>query len=293
VASLAAQVSPAEAHVVAILKAYLDDSGDADSARETHLTIGGYVSDEEGWRWFEPQWQALLDDAGVPYLHMAEFGDPKSPIYGHLKADSEKERLFMEAVTEIIKDAARGSIATTVVLDDFREFNKAHGLRLDPYAFAVYGCMFQLRSYYPDSPIDIIFDKFDNSISRVAKAFDYARTDDICDRIKPNMFTPIPLQEEESWRDILPLQAADLMAWEVRKYRRERASLRPPFELRDDREAIAQWISAWESTLERKPRDRLSFQSLRRGMIFRPLHVVVDQYSLEDVLARHPNGWGA
>jgi hypothetical protein len=277
---------------VVLLKAYLDDSGDADSATETHLTIGGYLADEHGWEYFEPRWATLLKEAGVPYLHMKEFGDVNSPIYGHLKADIVKEKAFMVGVISLIKESARGSVATTVVLDEFRAFNEKHSLSLDPYAFAIYGCLFQLRSYHPNDEIDLVFDSFDHSASRAAKALQYFKSDNL-EGLKPTLFTPIPLQKSESWREILPLQAADLIAWEVRKYRRERDGLKPPLDIREDREAMHRFIQAWEEEQEHKPRDRFSFQSLRQGMIFRPLHIMADTHALNTALGRHPNGWGA
>jgi len=289
--TLSAYVAPPGGHVVVALKTYLDDSGDGDAPTETFLTIGGYLADEDGWAYFEPRWNAIMAEAGVPWLHMKDFGDPNSPIYGHLKADPDKERTFMKAVIALIKESARGSVATTIPMDEFRAFNRQHGLDLDPYAFAIYGCLFQLRSYHPNDEIEIVLDSFDNSASRAAKALQYFKTDSL-DNLKPDLFTPIPLQKKESWRDVKPLQAADLIAWEVRKYRRERASLKPPLEIREDREAMHRFAVAWEDAQEKKPRDRFSFQSLRQGMIFRPLHIVADTHALNVVLSRHSNGWG-
>jgi hypothetical protein len=284
-------VFPAGEHLMVGLRAYLDDSGDGDSPDETHLTIGGFLAEHDGWRHFEPRWKALLDDCGLPYLHMKEFGDPQSPIYGHIKSDPAKEMAFMQRVISLIKESARGSMAATVDLNDLHAFNKAHRLQIDPYALAVYGCLFQLRSYHPNDEIEIVVDSFDNSVSRVAKALAYAKSDSQ-DRLRSDLFIPIPLQKEKTWREISPLQAADLIAWEMRKYRRERAALRPPPEIRSDDEAVNRWVQAWEEQQEKKPRDRMSFQSLRQGMIFRPLHSVVDAHVLEILLTRHPNGWG-
>ena len=48
---------------------------------------------------------------------------------------------------------------------------------------------------------------------------------------------------------------------------------------------------AWEE--ENKARDRRSFKALREHPIFRPLHVVLDGFNLQEALKNHPNGWGA
>ena len=282
---------PPGGRIVAILKAYLDDSGDSDGPSETFLTIGGYLGDLDGWQYFEAKWGELLSKYEIPWLHMKEF-KKENATFAHLKADPVREGEFMAAAAQIIRESARGHVATTVLLDDFRAFNAAQGLDLDPYALAIYGCLFQLRSYHPNDEIEIIIDTFDKSLSRTAKALEYAKSD-TQDGLRPDLFIPVPLQKEDSWRTVLPLQAADLMAWETRKYRRERSHLRPPMEIRGNRQAMHEWISAWEAEQEKKPRDRASFQALRQGIIFRPLHIVVDTYELNAVIVRHPNGWGA
>jgi|GEM_PF-5989384 len=38
---------------MAVLRAYLDDSGDGDSPSETYLTIGGWVADMDSWKYFD------------------------------------------------------------------------------------------------------------------------------------------------------------------------------------------------------------------------------------------------
>ena len=281
---------PPGGHIVAILKAYLDDSGDADGASETFLTIGGYLGDLDGWQHFETQWAALLTKYEIPWLHMKEF-KKENATFANLKSDPVREGEFMAAAAKIIRDSVRGHVATTILLDDFRAFNTTHGLRLDPYSFAIYGCLFQLRSFHPNDEIEIILDGFDRSYSRMGKALEYAKSDTL-EALLPNLFIPVPIPEGETWRTVLPLQAADLMAWETRKYRRDRAHLKPPPEIRGDRQAMHDWILAWEIEQEKKPRDRASFQALRQGIIFRPLHIMVDTYAINDVQKRHPNGWG-
>lgn len=275
---------------MAVLKAYLDDSGDGDAPSETFLTIGGYLADLDGWQYFERKWKALLDEYEIPWLHMKEF-KKENATFAHLKADPAREGLFMGAAAQIIHESVRGHIATTVILEDFRAFNAKHGLNLDPYAFAIYGCLFQLRSFHPNDEIQIILDSFDRSTSRLFEALAYAKSDTL-EAIRADLFIPMPMQKDESWRTVLPLQAADFIAWETRKYRRERAHLKPPLEVRGDRNAMHEWILAWEREQEKKPRDRASFKSLRQPIIYRPLHIVVDTYNLEAVLPRHPNGWG-
>ena len=61
--SLSVYPNPAAGCLMAILRAYFDDSKD-----DRILTIAGYLSDLESWGRFDRAWKAVLDKFGVPYL---------------------------------------------------------------------------------------------------------------------------------------------------------------------------------------------------------------------------------
>jgi hypothetical protein len=270
-----------------VLKAYLDDSGDGDSKTDHHLTIGGFLSDEDGWARFEPLWDAALTQAKVPYFHLKEFGHKESVIYGHLKRDPDREREFIQNLIRIIWENAPISVAATVPLRTLRQFNAQHKLALDPYALCLYGCVLQIHQVC-SAAADVIIDKFYRHAHRAAIARDYCEADHF---IGPDAdkFTIIPLAKKDSWRDILPLQASDFCAGEVRRFRDARRSWKPTAEIRNDRDLIILSYRKWAK--ENNPRTRGSFGMLLHSALYKPQHLLLDEEHLEEVHKRHPKGW--
>ena len=127
---------------MAILKAYLDDSGDPDGGHN-FLTVGGYVATVDYWEYFEKQWTEILDEFRVPYFHMKEFWNANG-IYKNIKKEKNREREFIEASILIIKATAEICVSVTVKLADLVIFNKRHKLDLDPYSLAIYGCLIHM-----------------------------------------------------------------------------------------------------------------------------------------------------
>jgi hypothetical protein len=68
--TFSALLFPPEDQLMAILRAYLDDSGSPDDPAHSFLTIAGYVAEVGNWKRFERRWQKKLDRAEVPYLHI-------------------------------------------------------------------------------------------------------------------------------------------------------------------------------------------------------------------------------
>jgi hypothetical protein len=50
-----------------------DDSGDEDDPYHTCASLGGYVGPVDAWNDFETEWQSVLDEFDISYLHMKEF----------------------------------------------------------------------------------------------------------------------------------------------------------------------------------------------------------------------------
>lgn len=278
---------------MAILKAYLDDSGDAKDQQHNYLTIGGYVSDVAGWEYFERRWEAALVAANVPYLHMKKMGDPHG-IYAHLHAKPNKLTEFIVSLVEAIYASTQLCPATTIKLADLAAFNKRHGLDLDPYALALYGALIEMRREFRNEHIEVVVDRFERSMSRFELALEYAKTD-VEEDHKTQMFTPVALQDDQSFRNILPLQAADFVAWEIRKSCEDRKMWKYTQEQRADptklRESYAEWTLEYFTKHKKFPRERRSFLALRESPLLTPRGFMWDEPNLEAALRRHPRGW--
>jgi hypothetical protein len=64
---------------------------------------------------------------------------------------------------------------------------------------------------------EIVFDHVEKIHSKLAKVAEYAEADKHY-RQPAEMVVPIPLSKKVTFRELLPLQAADLLIWEIQKY---------------------------------------------------------------------------
>jgi hypothetical protein len=245
-----------------LFKAYLDDSG-APHGGHAFMTIAGYVADEAGWTNFERRWADELAWARVPYLHMKEFGNPLSQIYSALKSDKGQEADFMLRLRQVIYETIDFCTQTTIVLSDLVSFNKDTNLDLDAYSLCLYGCLLMLKRRFPFPRVEIIMDKFSSAHSRYEIAVKYAQSDTL-EPLLHNPFSAMVLGSDESFKNILPIQAADLIAWEMRKLCEDRKDW--DFGNNDRMKKSDGYNRFFEEYAEKHgkpPRERKSFLALR------------------------------
>jgi hypothetical protein len=110
-------------------------------------------------------------------------------------------------------NAGLGAFGAVVVLDDLRKFNDEHGLSFDAKALAIYASMMELRKVQPKECVEVILDRMNQGHAAIAKAEEYAPSEEL----KDISFLPLPKKCAYGAQDMAPLQAADLLAWEIRK----------------------------------------------------------------------------
>ncbi|MDQ0470337.1 hypothetical protein [Labrys wisconsinensis] len=200
--------------MAADFKGYMDDS-----FKDPLLVIGGYVGGYLRWEFFEAEWSAVLGRHGVPYFHMKEMASPTG-VYAKwhpIEEHKEEVRSFLSDLTKIITESRLVAILSLVRLADLDRFEKERKLKLDPYVLAIYGCMRGACEENPGFNTELVFDHFDKTSSRLRKASEYAsHSSDLKDNLPNIKLTP--LNRDITSRKILPLQAADLAAWEFRKH---------------------------------------------------------------------------
>jgi hypothetical protein len=206
--------SPRPEGVIAVLKGYFDDS----QTTGRFWAVGGYLGTYRQWEKFEKLWPAALAEHGVPYFHKREIGKPNGvykkwyPLGDH---PTELEAFFRSLV-KVIADSGITRFCSLVRMGDLERFNLEVGLRLEPYPLAAYGCMLLIGSIYRDVATELVFDHLEKVTSKIAKAQEYADSDS---QFKDwfGKIVPIPLAKDLTFKDIIPLQAADLSVWEYRK----------------------------------------------------------------------------
>jgi len=210
--------------------ACFDDSG-TDSNSDIAIAAC-YVSTKRGWDDFVEAWNAVRWQEGfgaVPF-HMAEFVAPNKQ--GHqpwCHWNKEKKDHVYERLANVINENKRIGIAVAVpkaVWDSTPEQIRAHYGR-EHYTFAVRMCMNRLLDWRAGSlnilPLRYIFDW---EMNTSPKRKEISRVFDIISRpqnwqvarmlgIEPNGFS------FEHREDFKPLQAADILAWQMRNHMRK------------------------------------------------------------------------
>jgi hypothetical protein len=251
-ASLSIFNPPPKGHLMAVvIKAYVDDSRSGDS----HLwALGGFVGFVDQWEAFERDWSLMLDTHEIPYLHMREFNDPDGvyskwwPAKEHY---AELAALFQD-VTKVIGRSGIEGMGGMTRCGDLEKFNQENGVALEPYPMAAYGGLIGLWKRHKREPIEIIFDHVEQVDSKLVSARRLADSDGYYAGGFDNM-QMIPLNKAWSAKNILPLQAADFLAWEWRKMHEDRRKWWDKEGKPDDLDARWADFEAWMEKKNRVP----------------------------------------
>lgn len=245
--------------MVALISGYFDDSQSTGAV----WVLAGYVGYRNQWDYFEELWGGALDKHRVPYFHMREMAEPNGTFAKWIPPEDHQGEViafFKDLVGALGKCGLR-SFTSAVWIDDVNRFNREKGVGLEPYPLAAYACMSNVALHYVDLPVTMTFDRVEKIDSKLAVARSYADSDKhlapgLCDRI---VTTPLP--KGVTSREVRPMQAADLIAWE---YRNAFFKMRPWQLLADrptdDREAMWQHYLQW--TREATGRDPVLRKSL-------------------------------
>jgi hypothetical protein len=201
---------------VAALTAYFDASGTENSG--TELVVSGFVSTVQKWKRFEREWQALLDDAKVPYFHMKEFA-PSTGIFASWKDQESKRRKFLSKLINITVKHVEYSFSAGVLLKDWRICNRSYRLREEefpPYSLCGWTCVDEVYRWCDETSqkrdqLMFMFEEGDTGQDKLKRRV--ARDFGIKIRTGPKI--PDPKIRYE--RPILPLQAADFASWHIRR----------------------------------------------------------------------------
>jgi hypothetical protein len=196
-------------------KGYFDDSG-KDDAGHNCVVIAGFVGDNTAWEIFEARWAAALRLGDIPYMHMKEISDPNSPLHkfsGRENTDA-RNLLFSNLIGAVLR-ARLWAFGALVRLPDLKRFNLERTRQVQPVPLALYGCMNEIASKEFPEQVEGVIDRIDKPEKQIATAVEYAQSDPHKDASKN--ISMLPLKGSMSFKNVLPMQAADLLAWEVRK----------------------------------------------------------------------------
>jgi hypothetical protein len=194
-------------------QAYVDGSGTGDPDL---FVLAGYIASASVWEEFSKQWKARLAEANLKYFKMYE-----------MSQRTEIAAWFYRLIEE---HDLRAAISCTINVSDLTKVCAAirWPARMtnleavsNPYYFAFRAVIDILAQYQGqlkiDAPVDFIFDE-ESEKANTLKHAELIKINSAPEFAKLMGGTPIYLNDKST----MPLQAADLYAWWVRKWEREK-----------------------------------------------------------------------
>jgi len=212
--------------LVVALAGYFDDSK---NANEGIFAVAGYLSTVELWdEGFAPAWQAVLDSAPHPLAEFkaADCRHKCEQFEGWTKSecDAITERFVSVIVGQAIPDVV--GIGAAVHIENFSEIPKEQRDRFERFAYllcfgaVIHGVCQLSAKYVEDDDIRMIFDEQDELESRARAVFE-----DVRGLVPENLRSQVHKPLFEPSHRVLPLQAADLLAYETYKEMKNRAEI--------------------------------------------------------------------
>jgi hypothetical protein len=198
---------------MAAFKAYLDDSGDEIDPQHSACSLAGFLGTFDAWVVFEREWRRLLaEELNIPWLHMKDFAHYQKP-FDHLNAADRIK--ILKALIKTIKECGLTAFGVTIRLPDLRRFNAERNRDLEALPLALYVCMNDIYVEDPWREVEMILDGFNKPYRVIQKAKAYAAghwSDDVSQNT-----TCLPLKGDQNYKNVLPMQAADFIAYELKK----------------------------------------------------------------------------
>jgi hypothetical protein len=199
---------------VVALQAFIDDSG---RGQGPAFVLAGWIARPEAWAEFSTKWEETLHKH--PRIEYFKMADAKTFKKQFDEWDESVRNKKVADLFAVIEDHVMYGVNVVVPRDLYLAYanNIAHTKIGNPYFLATYYLMVRLAEVQNIDgivePIDFIFDRQDDSEIYVRDAWDFIKefsSGGIRRRLGKR-----PQFEDD--RDFMPLQAADLHAWWLRR----------------------------------------------------------------------------
>ena len=214
---------PVEERFVVSLTAYFDESGTHDGSEA--VSVAGYLATDEMWSAFSLEWGPILREFDLKYFHMTDFALSKKQFRGWSES---KRRACFGALLDVINRNVIGSVGIVVPLGAYlREFApEADKFVGGPYGLAASQCFLHLGKTLRLSGVRglvaYVYEAGAVGAGQVAKVFNENMEDPgnrEYQRLLSIGFQPKYIRPEDEtvrpWPGFLPLQAADILAYEL------------------------------------------------------------------------------
>jgi hypothetical protein len=198
---------------VTMLKAFIDDSGSGGDS--PWYVLAGYISSVEDWDEFDPEWKSVLDSRPrIEYFKAREAESRRDQFEGFTE---DQRNSKIDSLIAVIQKHVRQAIHVRVKQKHYNRIIKANGVppRWDnPYYFLfpeILASAVVAEKYFGSSdPLEFVFDSSEQHDKPSRRFYGHAWEQGSLTGRVANVF----YRDEKIF---LPLQAADLLAWQVRR----------------------------------------------------------------------------
>ena len=194
---------------LALLQAFIDDSG-SDIA-DQRLFLAGYLNHAEKWALFSDAWaEELKATPAIEYLHMVEANNLRGQFKGWKKEDRDEK---IRGLARVVRHFNPISFHFSISRRDYSYKVKPVAPRGigNPHFVGVFAVVSGIvRSLEND---DFIFDQQDGVSDDIDLFFSYMKKN--IPRNARKLINSKPKFEDD--KHFLPLQAADMLAWHIRR----------------------------------------------------------------------------
>lgn len=197
------------------LTAYFDASGTHRQDGSLAMCVAGYVSTPRRWKKFEREWEELLREEGISAFHRTDLESLRKEFKGWTV---ERRDRVVKRAHKIIKRWALMGVAVGFPFDLYERIIHTPELRKrfsKPYALCTMRCIIPLSEWATEQgyrdPINYVFDRGDEGRGQVLNAF----------RLSDHDRYLLGTCQFEDKKKFVPLQAADVLAYEVYKFTTE------------------------------------------------------------------------
>lgn len=200
----------AERLVATILTAYFDESGTHKGAPA--VSVAGYVSTKERWESFETEWRESLAIYNIDHFHMTDFIAGQGQFKNWPR---QKKRLRLRKLIDAVNHHALAAIGIVIPMSFYQALSEQERVVCDsPYRIAAMQCCAEisrwLDTYDPSAEVAYVFEVGAKGAGKVAEFFRASMNEKgVREQLRILSF------KFEDKKRFVPLQAADILAWEL------------------------------------------------------------------------------
>lgn len=209
---------------VLMLRAYFDESGHSRDPRESVIAIGGCIASLEEWTKFETDWDELLVTFRLDWAHAVDLQQFDKQF---LDWDEYRRRQFQKSALNIMNQHIVQYIGAVLPLDEYKALTDRQKQECpDPYYLCFQDCVhaagIEAEDYGPAEKVEVVFaENVEMGGKTTTAKMGEDQDEGLAYRCYRACKRDLPIRERlgpitfDNPRNLFPLQAADIVAYEL------------------------------------------------------------------------------